>query len=479
MRRGRRLTVGASLIAAVALTACGGGTGPDDTLQVGGVILSHDHLEIVARGAALFRPGDTITFRVDVSSKRPLTWVGFEVQGAAPILDSVAVPDSLSDIGPLSLTVQLFPSLAIPAGPIQVLAIGRDAGGRRQAALANSPAYIYHAQAAMASTVGARGVVKDLAYDVGRNRVYLAVPDSHRIEVLQLPGLTYGVPVPLPGRPEGLDLTLSDDSLVVATFLPDSIAVVDLAPAQPVVAMRALGLVSPAESYWPTGVRVAAGGRALLSLQVGGWLTGMVADLDLATGAAHIRTTGQQVPERPPMARSADRSRVVFVSGGGCCDVNHGLVYEAALDSLMVEPGFAIPPVGFLSLSADGSRLLFGKAVLRSRFQLDALMYPPAILASHISEDGAVGLHATQRGILRVRLDDGAGLDELVLGWPPIGIRPLQGGAQALVWGFDSLALVQLPAAPAPVRPGITAPRQVTAGWGVVHPSTLKASSHR
>ena len=470
----RRVTV-VAFLAIAGLPSCGGETGPGDTLQVGGMILSHDHLEVVARGAALFHPGDTITFRVDVSSKRPLEWVGFEVQGAAPILDSVAVPDSLSESGPLSLTVHLYPSAAYPAGPIQVLAIGRDAGGRRQVVLANSPAYVYQAQPAVATTIGSRGQITDLAWDASRNHAYLALADSHRIEVLQLPGMTYAAPVPLPARPEALDLTPSDDSLVVATLMPDSIAVVDLVPAQPVVHVRALGLVSPVGSFWPTGVRVARGGHALISMQVDAIITGMLADLNLTTGTARLLTAEHQVSDRPPIARSADRSRVAFVSGSSCCDVDHGLIYEVAHDTLVVKPGFAVAPYGPFSLSADGNRMLFGKAVLGSEFEFDALMYPPAILASHITEDGTVGLHATQRGILRVRLDDGAGLDELVLGWPPIGIRPLPGGMQALIWGFDSLALVQLPAVPTPVRSVITGMVPRHSVWGRAHQSSLAA----
>lgn len=67
-----------------------------------------------------------------------------------------------------------------------------------------------------ATRVPLHGAVADAAFDTNRNVLYLSQPDSGRIMLFSLATNTFGAPILIAGRPTGLDLSVSGDSLLVA-----------------------------------------------------------------------------------------------------------------------------------------------------------------------------------------------------------------------------------------------------------------------
>src|SRR6266702_806504 len=81
-------------------------------------------------------------------------------------------------------------------------------------------------------TVPLGGRVSDVVLDTTRGRLYLSQPDSGRILVLSIGTMTFETPIALSGRPSGMDLSLSGDSLLVGLYSTRELGVGNLVTGQ-------------------------------------------------------------------------------------------------------------------------------------------------------------------------------------------------------------------------------------------------------
>jgi hypothetical protein len=370
-------------------------------------------------GDTLAVPGDVVGIRASARARRALTWLGYEVGAPISQRDSVQVADPQAQ-HEFDLTV---PS---QVGAASVTVFSRDArGGLSQSRIADLVVLGNTIRRPTRSLVLA-ALVKDLAVDARRGRVYLSQPGPHRIVSVDLASGAYGPTIEAPFPPAGIDLTPGGDSLVLASAAGAQIGVVSLTAGAPTVATLSVapGPVRFDVTWVGERLRVLGNNKVMLTLTTAdqfscceGWLS----QYDLATGATQLRTEAGQPPgaisNHEPLARSGDGTRLLLVEA--CCSPLFTRTYLSATDEFTGRVQAEVPFAPY-SVSSDmtGTRFLIANAVLDASLQ-------PVITFTHpdyqqggatvLSPDGTVAYLAIYDGYLKLRVSDGAVLERVRL----------------------------------------------------------------
>lgn len=339
-------------------------------------------------GAAVFVPTDTLELSV-TSSDEALAWTGYELGVPAGVRDSVRVSGT---------SVQHAFRIAVPAEwvgtPISVAAFARDASGNRGTLVL--PA-IEVVDAVRKTMIGVRLPAQpyDVAYDRGRGRLYVSIPDSDRLAVIDLASGSATSPVMLWGRPWGLDLTPSGDSLVVALRRGSSLALVNLVTGSvdtlPLNTGAGLG-------QGPARVCVMSNRKVLYITAFDGFGFGNdIRIYDLQTGADSVVFAGFGIDEYGLVARDQSREYGIVLD-----DLNAS-IYTATSNSF----GSVLQSTGdyFPSVAADSSgHWLVGNTLYDHDLNLIVNLDPPAYAfgPTTLSADGRTAFLTADRSYIRV-----------------------------------------------------------------------------
>ena len=364
-------------------------------------------------GSSGFGPGDTLAVTVAATDNYKLARVGFRLGAPASSGDSVTVSTA---------STTLSRQIVIPAswsGVSSFTVFAVDSVGNRTE-LAAGAVTVDNRTRRAPYAVAVPGDVRDAAFGAKRGQVYLAVPSARTVRVVDiatgaLPGdLTFA------NNPSSLDLSLGEDSLLVAQQSTPFVTAVSLSTG----ARGDIRVLDPADSRGIVNLRLMGNNVMLVSVTfAGSGYGGSIREYNLSTGAGRTRNT---VTELVPIARSGNRQRGVALIDDSCCPID-GLVYDVASDSWM---GRGTVSRYFVNVSADymGTNFL----VSGSRFDgsLSSLgTAAPAEWtggASSINTDGRSAFWATSSGVVQRRFSDGALLDSWDLAGAPsyIAVSP-------------------------------------------------------
>ncbi len=375
-------------------------------------------------------PGDTVRFFVgagvgDLHDAR-ITWLGYEVGPPVNARDSApASGQNATD----TFAVQMDRAWITGQTYLPYISFfARDAFGYRTRYYpACCQFLVIDAIRRPTVTVPLGGRVSDVVLDTTRGRLYLSQPDSGRILVLSIGTMTFETPIALSGRPSGMDLSLSGDSLLVGLYSTRELGVVNLVTGQidriPIV-------LSGFPDLGPDRVKEAANGKVFLSITfAGSGYGGQLIEYDLNTGQQRRRLEpglSGALTEATGMARVGDASRLVLLLEDACCPVN-AQTYTAAIDSFS-------PLHGVLNFFGDrvssdraGRYLLFANRLWTSDYQFvrnyaeSTYVYRFNGIAdeSALSGDGAAAFFASLYGYYQVRLADDSVLERVRVSLKP------------------------------------------------------------
>jgi hypothetical protein len=371
--------------------------------------------------------GDEIRLVAAARDDHALTWLVYELGAPANVRDSVplAAGGASSDTWTAILTAK--PEWL---GAFPLSAYVRDAAGHRSEVLDAGELRVYPVVERATSGVldvptGFAPAIEDVAYDAGRDLMYLAQPGTRSVQRLVVGAMAFDAPLTFDERLGGVALALSADSLLVT--LPESrrIAVLHVRDGQRTyVALSVLdtagtdGSVSPLPPQ-PTSVRVTASGKALVPLTHGTRSNVHVLEVDLATGAHRLRPDAGargfgQYHASARFGLTPDRSRLVMLPAYACAQV-----YIAVSDSFTPcsPPIDAYPGLSFMSFDAVGAQLTFANRVLdaslREVRQVPMRFSPPSPIS--LSGGGEVVYVPTSGGIDVMRIADGIFVERITV----------------------------------------------------------------
>ena len=261
------------------------------------------------------------------------------------------------------------------------------------------------------------GWAGDWTFDAKRNRLYISQRDSLRINVFSLTSLRWEPSINLPAHPFGIDTSISEDTLLVAFASdPPVLGVIDLTLVSPQLVDLIVLDFGPRwvdiQYKYAEFVKVAANGKAVISINSDDFTGGDIMTLDLATGAQLVRDDvsphSQRLTWLMPLTRSHDRSRVMVLADDACCPVLAS-VYDAASDQftplMPVTDGF-FPST---SASADGSAFMVNGEVFDSSLNpiadLDWLQFDQEFTRwprGALSHDGSKAYFSTRYGYVAI-----------------------------------------------------------------------------
>src|SRR6266550_73724 len=266
------------------------------------------------------------------------------------------------------------------------------------------------------------GEVREIAIDQHRGLIYLMQSNQGRLAVLSATTMSVTAIVPLPGTPEDLDITAGGDSLLVVLY-PRRLGVIDLRQTPFVVTLLPLTALDSTSVDGPSWhVRVAANGRAFVSIQRTVPAAPSLLEIDLGTGAQRMRTDagdGGSVGDGL-LARSDDGSLLLLNGGPALFQA-----YNAASDAFGARGSASLR--GWLpAVDGTGRYVAMGLDIYDGALQLLRRVHSPAVggvAISALSMDGAYLYQGLVWGIVRSRVSDGALLDRSP---NPIGVNLLR-----------------------------------------------------
>lgn len=356
--------------------------------------------------------GDTLHLVISATDNVQLKTLLWEMQPAG-IRDSVAVS------GRSGLATIPIPARPEFAGTHRVLVSARDTNGNTSVPIASDSGGVNIFPTASPATVVASvaGAINGIAFDTLRDVVYLLQTDSSRIAIFSPATMSVTGTIPLPGRPVGLDLSVSGDSLVTLLGPSGALGIVDLRATPFAVSVVPVTRPDTTTPAGPVTVRVAANGLALVTTDYGDHLI----TVDLATGAQRLRLdvgaagqTGFGFIER-----SGDRS-AVFLSGAGVLQR-----YDAASDKW--GPTTPMEPGAWPVVDRHGDHIALGYALydaslrlLRS-VRLWMWQWEPEPALS--PDGGTFYLFEPLTGVVRSRVSDGGTIDRFLIPFQATFVR--------------------------------------------------------
>ena len=352
-----------------------------------------------------FFAGDSVLAEFRASDNHALAAVIWEVLPFAS-RDSVLVTGQ-SDA--TVVKIRLRPEWS---GTFQLRAFARDAAGLTSAAelTPRDSARIHPVITRPTRTATVTGETRAIAIDSRRGLVYLAQGNDNRLAVFSMATLQLVSTLALPGTPTDLDITAGGDSLLIVLYGQPSLSVVDLRGTTPALSPLPLPWLDTAASQVPTGVRVAANGRAYLTLTGAASARRMV-ELNLGDGSVRqLSPTGSADIGAATLERSLDGSVLLLNEDEQWCLQR----YDVAADAFS---GCVQPRVRDRRPTVDrtASRIAVGIDVYDESLRLLPKVHgdlTSGIPYSALSADGT-SLYVAWRGLgyIRLRTSDGEVLD--------------------------------------------------------------------
>jgi hypothetical protein len=378
----------------------------------------------------LLVPLDTLRVVVTASDDRKLHWIGWRIGPPANIQDSILVeaPD----------TTHTFSIVASPTwiGQPVVTAFARDGLGRSRETRGDSILVIDAIRRSF-RTVALSALASDLAYDAGRNLLYLLQGEAGRIGVLDLSTFALGTLTSIPGPPptsRGLrmDIAPSGDTLITPIATP-GIAFVNLVTG----AIDTVHITSDVgvttyiqETHTTIGSKV---------FSFGGWsddaagISGeALFEYDIAHDSVTRRTdTGinGNVGGISDRARSGDWSRLLQLDKNRGC----GQIYDASTNAFSACVAFAFPSYARASGTYTGDRWLVGSIVIDGLLNIVASL-DPSLSDGGIAPDGGSAYFPTSYGYLKVQLLDGTVLEKVRIPVSVTRVTALPDGRRVVLW---------------------------------------------
>ena len=365
-----------------------------------------------ARANGAFSPGDTASLTIRATDNRALRAYGYAVTG-------MGIRDSVSASG---TSAQRVARLPLPTtGTYTVTAFATDSAGNHTELLGALLTVASRTRRPIVSLPIGGG--RDIAYESKRNQIYVSQPDSGKIAVIAADAVARLSSITVSnGRPNGIDVTLGGDTLVVGLTGTTSLGFVNLntgtMTTQSVITDTFL-------SRTPAGVRVAANNRVIVGVTFSGsGYGGSIMEFDLGT-----RTLGSSVTttESLPMAVSGNRQRVYALIDDSCCP-EEGVYYDATKGKFSGTRGVISSFGPGVATDFTGAHALFGNVLT------DANMVPITSFASRamnpveLSMDGTYAFFATSTGVDKVQTSTGATVESFDIGARPTHLRLLPDG---------------------------------------------------
>ena len=374
-------------------------------------------LTVLFMSPGSYAVGDTIALSFLVSDNRSLQWLFFRSTAPVAILDSVPLAG-----GARQRTVTLpFVSRAewALANPDFTFWV-RDGAGLESARV-TAPTVVWEFYPVVVRTVEGPVIVGapsagsnlwDVLPDPARGRLLFVQPLAKRIVPFDVSTMSSGTAFMTTGSPYGADFSPGGDSLLIATRSPNEIVVIRLSGSSggtrttiPVGAIIDTMALLGSELPFPSSIRVAANGKAIVAMGTNVYGFHPAIELTLGTGALRFRpdllNSGSGFADFSMMsASSPDRSRVHLLGG------SDPLVYFAASDSFR-RCGVNAEATG-VSFDSTGRYVAsYGTVTDVNTCTSVRFLGGP----STISPDGAIVYSARNGAVLRLRRSDGSIID--------------------------------------------------------------------
>jgi hypothetical protein len=381
-----------------------------------------------ARANGAFTPGDTATLTIDASDNRALRAYGYAVSGTS-------IRDSVSASG---TSAERVVRLGLPTtGIFTVTVFATDSAGNHAELLGALLTVASRSRRAIMSVALTGG--RDIAYESKRNRIYVSQPDSSQIAVVAADAVARVSSIPVTnGQPDGIDVTLGGDTLVVGLTGSQSLGFVNLTSGT----MTTQNVITDTFlNRTPAGVRVAANNRVIFGVTFSGsGYGGSIAEFDLAT-----RTLGSAVTttESLPMAVSGNRQRVYALIDDSCCPED-GIYYDATKGKFSSARGVISYYFPAVATDFTGAHALFGNVFT------DGNLTPINTFASRgvnpvaLSSDGSYAFFATGSGVDKVRTTDNVTVDSFNIGAQPTHLLLLPDGLTLVATTATTLYVIDL-----------------------------------
>ena len=367
--------------------------------------------------------GDTLHVAVNATDNFRVAWLGYRLGPPASMRDSVAA-STASASHPFSAIAQ-----SNWLGSSAVTLFARDSlGNLAETSLPAAtvvkgirrPTHVFPLDAS----------VYDMAYGVSRNALYLSQPDPDRVLVFSVGTLAFAPPIQLFSRPQGLDLTVGGDSLVVALRTSPYLAIVNLVSGHTdTVRLNMTSLLNPG----PANVRVMGNSKAMVTISFSGsGFGGQVIEYDLVSGTQRARSdagVGGPVTEVVPLARAGDRSDLLLIIDNNCCPED-GNVYVTATDTVAVKHATVSRYNPKISANQTGSLFLIGESLFDSNLNLLRTFTSSYSLggSNTIAPDGLSVYLGKDYGYLKLRASDGVLVEDVRVGLSFERLFALPGG---------------------------------------------------
>jgi len=314
-------------------------------------------------------------------------------------------------------------------GPLQLRLYARDAAGRTSPVFTSAPgaARVYPTVERPSGVVTVPGEVRDAVIDARRGMVYLLQSNQSSITALRLATMQVAWALSLPAVPTGFDLTPGGDSLIAALVGTKNLGVIDLRSTTPRLTTINLPLLNAAVDQRPYQLRVAANGKAFVTLEGSAPSAYVLLEVDLRSGAQRIRTdAGNGGSIEGPIERSLDHSRIVINGGRELFQS-----YDAATDRFGPRRTAAV--LGWRpSVDRTGQHVAIGVNVYDETLLWLRRMESPisgiGISESVITADGDYVYHRYFWGLVRSRVSDGEMLDRTPITVDPSLLRTAPDG---------------------------------------------------
>jgi hypothetical protein len=365
--------------------------------------------------AGQFAVGDTLRLFANAADDNELGWLAYQIGAPANIRDSVpALPDQTY----FSWVVKIVVRPEWVGTPV-IGMYSRDAGGLTSQTVFSQPdsIRIYPLVTHPTTTplvLSSQSDIDDMVYDAKRDLMYVGVPRDNRIVVFSPGSMTTQPTIALPGSPEGMDLTLSGDSLLVAVPSANTIDVIDLNnPAAPLGAIH-LSVLDTVPAFGgmpltPYGLRVASNGKAIVMLSNPSQSNDQTVEVDLTSGTQRIRTDARKLSSSAfwtrLMGRPDDRSHI-YILGPNC-----GSRYDPATDTFSACRGGIGTDDAGLTFDATGNFLTRGSYLLDNNMQ--TLWWPDQSSSIAVSPDDANIFIGARQGITKMRYADKTMLERI------------------------------------------------------------------
>jgi hypothetical protein len=385
---------------------------------------------------SIYTLGDTVHIHVAATNQRGLSYIGYRYTWDSQLYDG---SDSVAVSG---TSAQHDFTLALPAvaqsSLLYVTPVARhELGWLTQADYVT--ARLTDAVILPVARLTLPGKPNDIAYAALTDQVYLT--DTGHSTVLQvgLAPLALGTSWTIPARGASLDLSGSEDSLLVALRGQLALAVVRVSTG--VAQTVALTPPDSIDIYDARHLRVVGNGRALVL--IGSGSAGSIVQLDLGSGAQQRRVTWSGYGT---LERSADRARLLLIDGGS--PVGDQL-YVAASDTFLPDQRGVVSLFGSnAQVSADdpvtqwlvGCQLLTRDMVSIRMLSDPSLSFGPTALA----RDGARAYCPRNDGVVEFDVASGNRLRAIWLPRQPEFLKALP-GHRLLATSGNEMYLLSLP----------------------------------